>query len=291
MSQQLKVAISSRALFDLSESHAVFEAEGLESFRRYQQAHEYDVLEKGPAFTLVQKLLGLNEHANPDDPIVEVLLLSRNAADTGLRVFHSIAQHGLGIKRAAFAGGENPYHYAKAFGADLFLSLHPEDVQTALAAGIAAAHIWSNQHRESPSSQIRIAFDGDCVLFSDQAELIYQQQGVDAFNQAEREARLNPLPQGPFKPLLQTLHQIQQRCPGAIRTALVTARSAPAHERVIRTLRAWNIEINEALFLGGLDKSAFLSAFSADIFFDDNRTHCQSARDTVTTGHVPVQLD
>lgn len=288
MSQQLKVAISSRALFDLSESHAVFESEGVEAFRRYQQAHEYDVLEKGPAFTLVQKLLSLNSHTSPDDPIVEVLLLSRNAADTGLRVFHSIAQHGLAIKRAAFAGGENPYHYAQAFGADLFLSLHPEDVQTALVAGIAAAHIWSDKHLESPTPQLRIAFDGDCVLFSDQAELIYQQQGVVAFNQSEQQARLNPLPQGPFKPLLQTVHQIQQRCPGLIRTALVTARSAPAHERVIRTLRAWDIEIDEALFLGGLDKSAFLSAFRADIFFDDNRGHCQSAQETVTTAHVPM---
>jgi 5'-nucleotidase len=287
MFQQLKVAISSRALFDLSESHAVFEAEGVDAFRKYQQAHEYDVLEKGPAFTLVQKLLGLNAQTSSDNPIVEVLLLSRNAADTGLRVFHSIAEHGLAIKRAAFAGGENPYHYAKAFGADLFLSLHPEDVQTALSAGMAAAHIWSNQHRESPSTQLRIAFDGDCVLFSDQAELIYQQQGVAAFNQAEQQARLNPLPQGPFKPLLQTLHQIQQRCPGVIRTALVTARSAPAHERVIRTLRAWGIEIDEALFLGGLDKSAFLSAFKADIFFDDNQKHCQSAQGAVTTAHVP----
>lgn len=286
---KLVVAISSRALFDLDAGHAVFEQEGLEAYCRYQIEHEDVVLGPGVAFPLVHKLLALNA-PHPDQPRVEVILLSRNSADTGLRIFNSIREHQLRITRAAFTEGSSPYRYAQAFGAHLFLSAAAEDVKKALEAGLAAATIIPSKHGNNPSSQLRIAFDGDAVLFSDESERVFKTEGLAAFQASEQAAARNPLSGGPFKPFLAALHAIQADYPQAeapIRTALITARSAPAHERVIRTLRAWNIRIDEALFLGGLDKGAFLQAFDADIFFDDQHTHCNSARRHVPTGHVP----
>lgn len=286
---KLVVAISSRALFDLEESHLVFEEEGEEGYHRYQVEHEDDVLAPGVAYPVVTKLLALNQR-DKEHPVVEVILLSRNSADTGLRVFNSIRQHELEISRAAFTRGETPYRYVAPFGAHLFLSADASDVRSALDAGIAAATIVPSQVGSNPSKQLRIAFDGDAVLFSDEAERIYQERGLAAFADAERSAAKLPLAGGPFKEFLAALHRIQsQYSPedSPIRTALVTARAAPAHERVIRTLRAWDIRIDEALFLGGMDKGEFLKAFGADIFFDDQRGHCDSAAKHVATGHVP----
>ncbi|BBL74556.1 5'-nucleotidase [Methylomagnum ishizawai] len=286
--KKLVVAISSRALFDLDESHRIFEAEGKDAFCRYQVKHEDETLEPGVAFTLVQKLLALNP-ALPE-PLVEVILLSRNSADTGLRVFNSIRRHGLDITRAAFTSGQSPFGYIGAFGADLFLSANAEDVAQALAAGHAAATILDSNPAHSTNPQLRIAFDGDAVLFSDEAERIYQADGLGAFTENEVEKAKTPLSGGPFKAFLASLHHIQSLFPpdlAPIRTALVTARGAPAHERVVRTLRAWNIRIDEALFLGGMDKGPFLRAFGADIFFDDQQKHCASASGHVATGHVP----
>lgn len=288
---QLVVAISSRALFDLDESHAIFESEGLEAYCRYQVEQEDVPLAPGVAFALVKKLLALNER-NPSNPRVEVILLSRNSADTGLRIFNSIQHHGLSIGRAAFTRGESTHPYISAFGAHLFLSAEPDDVRKALEAGFAAATILPSAVTvpEGNSSQLRIAFDGDAVLFSDESERIYKQEGLGAFEANEVEAAKQPLPGGPFRNFLAMLHQIQLDYPAdssPIRTALITARGAPAHERVIRTLRAWNIRIDEALFLGGKDKGEFLKAFGADIFFDDQQKHCESARQHVATGHVP----
>ena len=288
-SGKLVVAISSRALFDLDESHAVFEQEGLEAYCRYQIEHEESLLDPGVAFPLVHKLLALND-PDPSNPRVEVILLSRNSADTGLRVFNSIKAHQLRITRAAFTEGAGPYRYAQAFGAQLFLSAAAEDVKKALEAGLAAATIIPSERGSNPSPQLRIAFDGDAVLFSDEAERVFKSSGLAAFQASEQAAARDPLSGGPFKPFLAALHAIQAGFPQAgspIRTALITARSAPAHERVIRTLRAWNIRIDEALFLGGLDKGSFLQAFGADIFFDDQHSHCDSARRHVATGHVP----
>lgn len=288
-SGKLVVAISSRALFDLDESHAVFEQQGLEAYCRYQIAHEESLLDPGVAFPLVHKLLALND-PDPSNPRVEVILLSRNSADTGLRVFNSIKEHQLRITRAAFTEGASPYRYAQAFGAQLFLSAAAEDVKKALEAGLAAATIIPSERGSNPSPQLRIAFDGDAVLFSDEAERVFKSSGLAAFQASEQAAARDPLSGGPFKPFLAALHAIQADFPQAvspIRTALITARSAPAHERVIRTLRAWNIRIDEALFLGGLDKGSFLQAFGADIFFDDQHSHCDSARRHVATGHVP----
>lgn len=287
--EKLIIAISSRALFDLDESHRVFESEGEDAYTRYQIEREDVPLDPGSAYSLVLKLLALNRTAKADR--VEVILLSRNSADTGLRVFNSIRHHGLAITRAAFTRGASPYRYLQDFGAHLFLSTSPEDVRHALDAGIAAATILPSAVDTDPNAELRIAFDGDAVLFSDESERIFQQDGLGAFNGNEVTLHEQPLPGGPFKPFLAALHRIQTKsppdAPTILRTALVTARGAPAHERVIRTLRSWNIRIDEALFLGGMDKGAFLKSFGADIFFDDQEKHCDSAREYVATGHVP----
>lgn len=287
LADKLVVAISSRALFDLTESHRVYTEAGVDAYHRYQIEHEDQLLAPGPAFVLVNKLLRLNR---ADKQYVEVILLSRNSADTGLRVFNAIKHYGLDITRAAFTKGEPTSRYVPAFGAHLFLSADTEDVKRVLNDGYAAATIVPSTVGKNESDELRIAFDGDAVLFSDEAERIYQESGLAAFARSETDAALRPLSGGPFKEFLAGLHRIQSDfSDGAspIRTALVTARSAPAHERVIRTLRAWNIRIDEALFLGGLDKGEFLRAFGADIFFDDQRTHVESASRHVATGHVP----
>ena len=286
--KKLVVAISSRALFDLDESHRIFEQQGKEAFCRYQVEHEDETLQPGVAFTLVKKLLAINPVL--PDAMVEVILISRNSADTGLRVFNSIRRHELDISRAAFTSGQPPFGYIGAFGADLFLSTNAEDVAQALNAGHAAATILASNPASAATEQLRIAFDGDAVLFSDEAERIYQADGLGAFTENEIAQARTPLSGGPFKAFLATLHHIQSLFPAdlaPIRTALVTARGAPAHERVVRTLRAWDIRIDEALFLGGMGKGPFLRAFGADIFFDDQKKHCDSASPHVATGHVP----
>jgi 5'-nucleotidase len=287
LADKLVVAISSRALFDLAESHRIYTEAGVDAYHHYQIEHEEEMLGPGPAFVLVNKLLRVNRS---EKQYVEVILLSRNSADTGLRVMNSIKHHGLDITRAAFTKGEPTSRYVSAFNAHLFLSADTEDVKRVLNEGYAAATIVPSAVGKNESDELRIAFDGDAVLFSDEAERVYQEKGLAAFSRSESDAALQPLTGGPFKEFLAGLHRIQADFPdGAspIRTALVTARSAPAHERVIRTLRAWNIRIDEALFLGGLDKGEFLRAFGADIFFDDQRSHVESASKHVATGHVP----
>ena len=286
---KLVIAISSRALFNLDESHRVYESDGLDAYSAYQIEREDEPLQPGEAFPLVQKLLRLNDRLG-DNSQVEVVLLSRNSADTGLRVFNSIQHYKLAINRAAFCGGESPWRYINAFGCHLFLSNEAEDVRYALDCGVAAATLVSSKGGSSDTEQLRFAFDGDAVLFSDEAERVYKTQGLEAFTASEIAAARQPLEGGPFKPFLAALHRLQQAFPPAqapIRTALVTARSAPAHERVIRTLRAWNIRIDESIFLGGLDKTEFLRAYQADVFFDDQQTHCVSASPHIATGHVP----
>ncbi|MGB1109508.1 MAG: 5'-nucleotidase [Gammaproteobacteria bacterium] len=289
-SGNLVVAISSRALFDLNESHHVYEEQGLEAYCQYQIDHENDILEKGVAFDLVRKLLKLND-GNPEHTQVEVILLSRNSADSGLRIFNSIEHYNLDITRAAFTNGQRPYTYVSAFGAHLFLSSNADDVGLALEDGYAAATILPGAaSRVGHKDQLRIAFDGDAVVFSDEAERIYQERGLDAFSEAEILDAEKPLSGGPFKKFLLALHSIQQQFPpdnSPIRTALVTSRGAPAHKRVILTLRKWGVRVDEALFLGGLSKGAFLKSFGADIFFDDQRSHCEGASEHVTAAHVP----
>ena len=298
----LTIAISSRALFDLEESHRVFTRDGVEAYARYQAARETEALGKGPAFAAVRKLLALNE-IEPLRRRVDVVLLSRNSVNAGLRVLHSIARYGLDVRRAVFAGGMDRYRYLDAFGADLFLSADGDAVRKALRAGHAAATLLPSQSRaeegegegedERPfprGRELRIAFDGDAVLFSDEAERVYRTHGLDTFVRSEQAAARQPLSGGPFRGFLAALHRIQAEFgpeSAPVRTALVTSRATPAHERVVRTLRAWGIRIDEALFLGGAGKREFLRAFGADIFFDDQRRHCDAACGVAAIGHVP----
>jgi 5'-nucleotidase len=286
---KLVIAISSSALFDLRESDHVYREEGVEAYASYQIAREDVPLAPGDAFHLVRKLLHINTLLDQAER-VEVILLSRNTADTGLRVFNSIAHHNLPVRRAAFTGGSKPFKYMRPFGCQLFLSTHQQDVIDALGEGMAAASIIGSPPDKSEDESLRFAFDGDAVLFSDEAERIYQEEGLDEFVAREKAAANEPLMGGPFKPFLAALHNLQREfdtrdCP--IRTALVTARSAPTHERVVKTLRSWGIYLNESLFLGGMRKAEFLRAYNADVFFDDQAEHCQLASDVVATGHVP----
>jgi len=286
----LVIGISSRALFDLRQSHEIFESQGLQAYTDYQVKREDQFLKPGVAFPLVQKLLALNED-EVDHPGVEVILLSRNNADTGLRIFNTIEHYGLKIERAAFTGGDSPYKYMEAYDADLLLSTNAGDVRKALEQGYAAATILPGSASNRDSGQLRIAFDGDAVLFGDEAERIFQEHGLEAFSDSERESAGHPLSGGPFKPVLEALHKIQSAYPidhNPIRTALVTARSAPAHKRVVLTLRQWGIRIDEALFLGGRSKGEFLKTFGADIFFDDQHIHIDSAKVHVASAHVPT---
>jgi len=287
----LVVAITARALFHMEDSHALFEREGIQAFADFQRQREDDVLPPGIAFPLVRKLLALNQGTIVDAPRVEVILLSRNSSDTGLRVFNSIQHHGLDIRRATFTAGAPVWPYIKPFGAQLFLSANPESVRAALAAGVAAATILPERASEPRQRQLRIAFDGDAVIFGDESERVSREQGLEAFGRHERALAHEPLSGGPFRGFLAALHGLQAAFPvgedSPIRTALVTARSAPAHERVIRTLREWNVRLDEALFLGGRDKGPFLEAFGADIFFDDSPHNIDSARRHVAAGHVP----
>ena len=286
---KLVIAISSRVLFDLSESDRIFREQGLEAYSRHQIDHEAEILEPGDAFPLVEKLLRINEKLG-GDPRVEVILLSRNSADTGLRVFNSIEHYGLNISRAAFCSGASPYRYVSAFGCHLFLSNHAADVRSALEHGVAAATLLPSSKRQREGDELRFAFDGDAVIFSDEAEKVFKSRGLEEFTRTEKASAREPLHAGPFKNFLAALHTLQSEfqpneCP--IRTAMVTARSAPAHERVVMTLRSWGIRIDESLFLGGLPKGEFLKAYGADVFFDDQQQHCESASPHVATGHVP----
>ena len=289
-SDRLIVAITARALFDLEDSHALFQASGLDAYAEFQRSREKEVLAPGIAFPLVQKLLALNAGAAPETPRVEVVLLSRNSSDTGLRIFNSIRHYGLGIVRAVFTSGGEVYPYIKPFGAQLFLSANPLSVRGALEHGVAAATILPSKAPERSHDQLRIAFDGDAVIFGDESERVSQESGLAAFHSNESTRVNEPLSGGPFRGFLAALHELQQAFPAEdspIRTALVTARSAPAHERVILTLREWGVRLDEAMFLGGRDKGPFLQAFGADIFFDDSRHNIENARRHVATGHVP----
>lgn len=288
---RLVVAISSRALFDFEEENRLFEGADDRAYMALQLEKVDEPARPGVAFSLVRKLLAFN---TPEEARVEVVILSRNDPVSGMRVFRSARHYGLPIERGVFTRGESPWRYLRPLQAHLFLSANEADVRSALAAGVPAARVLPHAARagEAHPHEVRIAFDGDAVLFSDEAEQVYQQGGLDAF-QAHEVARADqPLPGGPFKPLLQALHTLQQHAAHGeadamrIRTALVTARGAPAHERAIRTLMNWGIEVHEALFLGGLPKGEFLREFEPDFFFDDQTGHVENAAPHVPSGHV-----
>jgi 5'-nucleotidase len=289
---KLVVAISSRAIFDFEAENRVFEHGDDAQYMALQR----ELLERpaapGVAHALVEKLLAFDAPEVPEHARrVEVVVLSRNDPVSGLRVFRSARQAGLRLERGVFTRGRAPWRYLGPLAANLFLSVNTEDVRAALDAGFPAARVFpeSVKASESHPDEIRIAFDGDAVLFSDESEQVYQREGLAAFQRHEVEHASRPLPPGPFKPLLEALHRLQREAPAGrmrIRTALVTARSAPAHERAIRTLMDWGVEVDEAMFLGGLPKGPFLREFEPDFFFDDQTGHCESAAEVGPTGHV-----
>ena len=292
---KLVVAISSRALFDFEQENEVFEQGDDRAYMRLQLERLDIPAKPGVAFSLVKKLLAFNQAAT--DPLtqppphpVEVVILSRNDPVSGMRVFRSAQHYGLPIERGSFTRGQSPWRYLKPLHANLFLSTHLSDVRAALEAGVPAAQVYpqSVHAGDAYPHEVRIAFDGDAVLFSDEAERVYQSQGLSAFQKHETDKAQQPLLAGPFKPLLTALQRLQQGGTPTmrIRTALVTARSAPAHERAIRTLMDWNIEVDEAMFLGGLPKGEFLREFEPDFFFDDQTGHVNSAAQHVPSGHV-----
>ena len=284
---KLVVAISSRALFDFEEENLVFEQNDDRAYMKLQLERLEEPAKPGVAFSLVKKLLAFNDATTQR---VEVVILSRNDPVSGMRVFRSAQHYGLSIQRGSFTRGQSPWRYLKPLNANLFLSTHLSDVRAALDAGVPAAQVYphSAHASEAHPHEVRIAFDGDAVLFSDEAERVFQSEGLSAFQAHERAKASQPLLAGPFKPLLAALHRLQQEGTPAmrVRTALVTARSAPAHERAIRTLMQWNIEVDEAMFLGGLPKGEFLKEFEPDFFFDDQTGHIESAAQHVPAGHV-----
>ena len=295
-SEILVIGVSSRALFDLEKGNEIFDKKGIEEYRKFQQGNEDEPLEPGTAFYLIKSLLELNNQANKR--IVEVIVMSRNSPETGVRMLNSIKKHELDITRVALSGGEPLSPYIDAFDIDLFLSKDESDVQIVIdSKACAAATIYAPPEKfDSKDSRVKIAFDADAVLFSDESELRYKQEGMDAFHKYESEHENDPLKEGPFAKLLIKLSKIQEHFPTRIelsplRISIVTARNAPSHMRVIRTLRKWGVYVDEAYFLGGLSKDKVLKAFGAHIFFDDQETHLESSSKVVPSGKVPYNTD
>lgn len=297
MDKKMVIGVSSRTLFDLTMENEIFETQGLEAYCRYQTEHEKDILKPGPGFQLIKGLLQLNER-KPEAGLVEVIVMSHNSPDTALRIFNTVAHYGLAISRFVLVSGASLAPYLTAFHTDLFLSACEEDVQYAIDSGIAAGIICTEyntaQVRRIPTAtaQIRIAFDGDAVLFAEESERIYRERGLSAFEENERAHAMEPLAEGPFAQFLRKLSDLQREfayedCP--VRTALVTSRSAPAHERVLRTIKAWDVRVDEVFFLGGLEKKEILKAFGAQIFFDDQSVHTVSAAEFVPAARVPYR--
>jgi 5'-nucleotidase len=293
-SNTLVVGISSRALFDLEEENRIFDEEGVVAFRNYQRANEAIILKKGTGFHIVKALLNLNKFSLDDKRLVEVIVMSKNSPETGLRVLNSIIQYELDITRSAFTGGEPLHDYIDAFSVDLFLSKDEEDVQKVIdLQSASAALIYDPPKGYTPDeTTVRIAFDADAVLFSDESESIYKTHGIEAFHDYERRNENNPLHEGPHAKLLKMLSLIQKEMNTTVelsplRIAIVTARNSPSHMRVIRTLREWDVYVDEAFFLGGLPKDKVLKAFKAHIFFDDQDTHLKDARLLVPSARVP----
>lgn len=296
LSEILVIGVSSRALFDLEKENEIFDKKGIEEYRKFQQENEDEPLDPGTAFYLVKSLLELNNQANKR--IVEVIVMSRNSPETGVRMLNSIKKHDLDITRVALSGGEPLSPYIDAFDIDLFLSKDEKDVQIVIDSKVcAAATIYAPPEKfDSKDSRVKIAFDADAVLFSDESELRYKQEGIEAFHKYESEHENDPLKEGPFAKLLIKLSKIQEHFPTRIelsplRISIVTARNAPSHMRVIRTLRNWGVYVDEAYFLGGLSKDKVLKAFGAHIFFDDQETHLESSSKVVPSGKVPYNTD
>ncbi|WGG52720.1 5'-nucleotidase [Rugamonas sp. DEMB1] len=299
---KLVIGIASSALFDLTESHRVYLEQGAEAYRTYQEQHHDSVLGKGVAFPFIRRFLGINQHFARQAP-VEVVLLSRNSPETGLRVMRSIAHYGLDISRACFVTGQSPYTYLPAFNAALFLSANEDDVRMALAAGLPAGLVLpSRTEDEEPDggdgAELRVAFDFDGVIADDESETVFKRNNdVAEFHAHERAHVAVPHQPGPLADLFQKLARMQRleeraqrRDPAyrkILRIAIITARNAPSHERVVTTLKSWGVSANETFFLGGMDKARVLRIFKPHIFFDDQLSHLKSAGGTIPMVHVP----
>jgi 5'-nucleotidase len=291
LDDKLVIAISSRALFDLEDENAIFDEEGLESYYKHQLEHLDNPLSKGSAFRFVQNLLAINKQF--DNKLIEVIILSRNNAATGLRIGRSIEHYALDIERTGWTAGTPVARYLEAFKVDLFLSVHAPDVEEAVHSGVAAATILPHTPiTTQESDMVKIAFDGDAVIFGDESEKVYQAGGLDAFIAHERENAKNPLSKGPFFKFLKIVSEIQDKFPmesSPIRTALVTARSFSTHERVLGTLEGWGVRVDEAFFQGGVQKYEVIKAFGADIFFDDQDAHLLHASKETPSAKVPYR--
>ncbi len=293
---KLVIAVASSALFDLRETDKIYREQKLEAYRSYQREHEDEVLPVGVAFPLIRRILSLNDKISDCCP-VEVVLLSRKDPDTGLRLFKSIDKHKLDITRAAFVGGRDPFRYLGAFNTCLFLSANPSDVADAIAENVPAGLVFPTDFLDDDSDdELRIAFDFDGVLADDSAEVVFQEQRLNKYLESETQNAGIPLPFGPLHGFFVEIARLQERerarsQPQAgrtarIRTAIVTARGAPAHERLVTTLRSWGMHVDEAFFLGGMEKASVLNAFKPHIFFDDQLTHITGAADHVPCAHV-----
>jgi len=303
LKKTLVVGISATALFDMDESDRIFleskdndPDNAIEAYRNYMLKNEHIPLGPGTGLPIVEALLGLNRYQqDADSPLVEVVVMSRNSPDTGVRVLNTIRKNKLAISRSAFTAGETVVDYLSAFDVDLFLTTSIEDAQKVIDARACAAAVVKappNSHTERPEGQVRIAFDGDAVLFDDESELVYKTQGLDKFQTHEDSKQDIPLKEGPYANLLIRLSKLQERLPmrieySPIRIALVTARSSPAEMRVIKTIRNWGVYVDEAFFMGGLDKTKILNAFNPHIFFDDQDIHLDRAAKTIPSGKVP----
>jgi 5'-nucleotidase len=291
LKDKLVVAVSSRALFDLESENRIFEDKGLDEYYKYQLENENTPPKKGTGYRLIENLLKINQYFDDNQKQVEIIILSKNNASISLRITNAIDKYALDIQRTAWTSGSDISTYLKAFKVDLFLSANDSDVINAIQSGTAAAKILpTNENiRNSIGNQVRIAFDGDAVLFSEESELVYKKHGLEEFIRHEEQNRDNPLKQGPFAKLLLIISALQSKFKdkeSPIRTALVTARGAPTHKRVIKTLNVWGVKIDEAFFLGGSDKYEVLQAFGADIFFDDQDVHLNLSSGVVPSAKV-----
>jgi len=292
-SAPLRIGMSTRALFNLEEEHKVFKTEGVRAYAALQLKREEELLKAGAGFPVVHRLLSLNE-ANCA-PYVEVILLSQNSPDLSLRAFNSVKHYGLGIKHGSFTSGRSVSPYIPAWELDLFLSNETVDVQQAIATGVAAARLGSApiENANNHESEVRIAFDGDAVVFSPESDLIYKEKGLKAFLEHEQQNARTPMAGGPFGnflkklSVLRTIYMNDTTGISRVRIAIITARNAPAHERVVLTLRAWGTPADEAHFVGAKSKALFLKGFGADIFFDDQEKHVLGSASIVPSGHVP----
>lgn len=294
--KKLVIAVASSALFDLTESDSVFQARGLKAYKDYQHQHQNEPFEKGVAFPFIKRLLNLN-NSFPDSPPVEVILMSKNSPETGLRAFNSIQHYGLNITRAGFTSGQPHFKYLPSFNTALFLSANASDVKDAIDNGYAAGMVLNNTViDDEKDNELRIAFDFDGVIASDESEQIYRSEGLERYRQYESERSSVPLNTGPVIELLKRISLFQQMeirkqehdpsYQRILRTAIVTARNAPVHERMINTLHAWDIDIEEAFFLGGIDKSRILNVMKPHIYFDDQIVHLDHL-DKVPAVHIP----